>query len=57
MPVTDIYFANDIQFDIWTKHGNQAMTYIFLAVALFILLIACINFMNLATRTSRSSVH
>ena len=49
MPVTDIYFANNTQFDVWTKHGNRSTTYIFLAVALFILLIACINFMNLAT--------
>ena len=49
MPLTDIYFASDTKFDAWTKHGNASMTYIFLAVALFILLIACINFMNLAT--------
>ena len=56
MPLTDVYFANNTKFDAWTKHGNQAMTYIFLAVALFILLIACINFMNLATaRAARRS--
>ncbi len=56
MPVTDIYFASNTKFDAWTKHGNQSMTYIFLAVALFILLIACINFMNLATaRAARRS--
>ena len=56
MPVTDIYFASDTKFDAWTKHGNQSMMYIFLAVALFILFIACINFMNLATaRAARRS--
>ena len=56
MPMTDVYFANNTQFDAWTKHGNPSMTYIFLAVALFILLIACINFMNLATaRAARRS--
>ena len=56
MPVTDIYFAKDAKFDAWTKHGNRSMMYIFLAVALFILLIACINFMNLATaRAARRS--
>ena len=48
-PLTDVYFASNTQFDAWTKHGNRSMTYIFLAVAVFILLIACINFMNLAT--------
>ncbi|WKN42174.1 ABC transporter permease [Tunicatimonas pelagia] len=48
-PLTEIYFANNVQFDMWTKHGNRTMTYIFLVVAVFILLIACINFMNLAT--------
>ena len=48
MPLTDVYFASSTQ-DVWTKHGNRSMTYIFLVIALFILLIACINFMNLAT--------
>ena len=49
MPLTDIYFAGNTQYDAWTEHGNKSMIYIFLVVALFILLIACINFMNLAT--------
>ena len=48
-PMTEVYFASNVQYDAWTQHGNASMTYIFLAVALFILLIACINFMNLAT--------
>ena len=55
-PMTDVYFANDTEFDVWVEHGNQSMIYIFLAIALFILLIACINFMNLATaRAARRS--
>ncbi|MEM8969572.1 MAG: ABC transporter permease, partial [Bacteroidota bacterium] len=55
-PMTDVYFASDTEFDVWVEHGNQSMTYIFLAIALFILLIACINFMNLATaRAARRS--
>jgi putative ABC transport system permease protein len=57
MPLTDVYFAGDTQYDAWTKHGNASMTYIFLAVALFILLIACINFMNLSTaRAARRAI-
>lgn len=48
-PMTEVYFASNVQYDAWTQHGNASMTYIFLAVAGFILLIACINFMNLAT--------
>ena len=55
-PLTDVYFARDVGFDVWAKHGNASMAYIFLVVAVFILLIACINFMNLATaRAARRS--
>ena len=31
------------------KHGDKTVVYIFLSVAILILLIACINFMNLST--------
>jgi putative ABC transport system permease protein len=31
------------------KHGDKAVVYIFLSIAVLILLIACINFMNLST--------
>ena len=31
------------------KHGDKKVVYIFLSIAVFILLIACINFMNLST--------
>ena len=31
------------------KHGNKTVVYIFLSIAVLILLIACINFMNLST--------
>ncbi|MGB3850719.1 MAG: ABC transporter permease [Tunicatimonas sp.] len=48
-PMTAVYFTSNTQYDAWTKHGDASMTYVFLAVAVFILLIACINFMNLAT--------
>jgi putative ABC transport system permease protein len=43
----DVYF-NDAAFD-GIKHGDKSVVYIFLSVAVLILLIACINFMNLST--------
>lgn len=47
LPLKDIYFAND-SFD-GIKHGDKTVVYIFLSIAALILLIACINFMNLST--------
>lgn len=46
-PLKDIYFSSDA-FD-QVKHGNKKMVYIFLSIAILILIIACINFVNLAT--------
>ncbi|MFT3911708.1 MAG: ABC transporter permease [Ferruginibacter sp.] len=46
-PLKDIYFE-DLQFDN-VKHGNKKIVYIFMSIAILILIIACINFMNLAT--------
>ena len=31
------------------KHGDKTVVYIFLSIAILILVIACINFMNLST--------
>jgi putative ABC transport system permease protein len=45
-PLKDIYFEN---IDDSVKHGNKTVVYIFLSIAILILLIACINFMNLST--------
>jgi len=47
-PLTDIYFENASAFDN-VKHGDKKVVYIFLSIAVLILLIACINFMNLST--------
>jgi putative ABC transport system permease protein len=47
-PLTDIHLHSDLTGDI-EPHGNISYIYIFSAVALFMLLIACINFMNLST--------
>ncbi|MBS1745235.1 MAG: ABC transporter permease [Bacteroidetes bacterium] len=46
-PLKDIYFENT-SFDN-LKHGDKTVVYIFLSIAVLILLIACINFMNLST--------
>jgi len=46
-PLPDIYFEN-AAFDS-VKHGDKKVVYIFLSIAILILLVACINFMNLST--------
>lgn len=46
-PLKDIYFQN-IKWDN-VKHGNKKLVFIFMSIAILILIIACINFMNLAT--------
>jgi len=46
-PLKDVYFEDDV-FD-GVKHGGKTVVYIFLSIAILILLIACINFMNLST--------
>lgn len=51
IPVTKIHLYSTRSFELGTG-GNIQYVYIFSAVALFILLIACINFMNLATARS-----
>ncbi len=51
MPVTDIHLQSD-RFPELGVNGSMQTVYIFSAVAIFILLIACINFMNLSTARS-----
>lgn len=46
-PLSKIYFATDAFDNV--KHGNKSMVYIFMSIAILILVIACINFVNLAT--------
>jgi putative ABC transport system permease protein len=47
-PLTDIHLKSDVQLDL-SPGGDIRYVYIFGAIALFMLLIACINFMNLST--------
>jgi putative ABC transport system permease protein len=51
MPLTKIHLHSDTTVELGTNSSIQYV-YIFSAVALFILLIACINFMNLTTARS-----
>ncbi|MGH7455107.1 MAG: ABC transporter permease, partial [bacterium] len=50
-PLTEIRLHSNLRAEL-EPNGNIAYVYIFSAIAAFILLIACINFMNLATAQS-----
>jgi putative ABC transport system permease protein len=52
-PLKDIHLYSDRNYEL-SPSGNIRYVYIFSAVALFILLIACVNFMNLTTARSAS---
>lgn len=47
MPLKEVYLAKDVLGE--QRHGDRSVIYIFLSIAILILLIACINFMNLST--------
>src|SRR5688572_7045034 len=50
-PITRIHLHSEFIADV-PGHGNIQYVYIFIVVAVFILVVACINFMNLATARS-----
>ena len=50
-PLLDIHLYSELS-DELEPNGDIAYVYIFLAIAFFIILLACINFMNLATARS-----
>jgi putative ABC transport system permease protein len=50
-PVEDIYLHSDYGYEV-APNGNIKYLYIFTSIAVFVLLIACINFMNLSTARS-----
>ncbi|MHA4810766.1 ABC transporter permease [Flavitalea flava] len=50
-PLTSIHLHSNLQIDL-PGHGNRQYVNIFFIVAIFILIVACINFMNLATARS-----
>jgi putative ABC transport system permease protein len=47
-PLTDIHLDTEFPDDL-SERGSRQVIYIFSAIAVFMLLIACINFMNLST--------
>lgn len=47
-PLEDIYFEAAGAFDD-VRHGDRTVVYVFLSIAVLILLVACINFTNLST--------
>jgi putative ABC transport system permease protein len=51
IPLTDIHLRSNRQYELGS---NSSITYIYIfsAIALFVLLIACVNFMNLSTARS-----
>jgi len=46
-PLKDVYFEKAAFDDV--RHGDRSVVYVFLSIAALILLIACINFINLST--------
>jgi putative ABC transport system permease protein len=53
-PLGEIYFAHTIKHEAGVKHANRQHVNMFALVAVFILLLACINFINLATARASS---
>ncbi|MBW2411602.1 MAG: ABC transporter permease, partial [Deltaproteobacteria bacterium] len=51
-PLTQIHLYSNLGYD--TDNGNMAYVYAFSIIAIFVLFIACINFMNLSTARSTS---
>jgi len=51
MALTDIHLHSNKSYE-FQANGNVAYVYIFSVIAIFILLIACVNFMNLSTARS-----
>jgi putative ABC transport system permease protein len=50
-PLTSIHLHSDLKWEI-AANGNIVYVYVFLAIALLILFIACINYINLSTARS-----
>jgi len=53
-PFNDIYFARNLQHEKNTKHGNMHLVVAFFIIAILILGIACINFINLTIAKTKT---
>lgn len=53
-PLKDVYFADHTQADFGVIHGNKNNVKLFFAIGIFIIFIACINFINLTTAKASS---
>lgn len=51
LPITDIHLKSHTEFEMEAS-GDISQVYAFIAIAIFIVIIACINYMNLATSRS-----
>ncbi|MBR9854866.1 MAG: FtsX-like permease family protein [Algicola sp.] len=51
-PVTDIYLKSDLKMQDGLKHGDIKFVWLFAAIAVFVLVLAIINFINLSTAKS-----
>ncbi|MFW5707785.1 MAG: ABC transporter permease, partial [Bacteroidota bacterium] len=51
-PIADIYFTDAKMHESMVVHGNKTVSYVLLIIAVFILGIAVINYMNLSTARS-----
>lgn len=53
-PFNEIYFERNLQHESKVKHGNYNLVLIFSAISFLILLIACINFINISTAKAKN---
>ncbi len=53
-PFNNIYFANNLRHEKNTKHGNIHLGVVFSIIAILILVIACINFVNLTIAKTKT---
>ncbi len=53
IPYTDLYFS-DVHIPEEFEHGNMQFVFLFIGIALFIIVIACINYINLTTAKAAS---
>ena len=52
-PLKDIHLTSDLDYE-FEPNGNSVLVYIFIVIAALILIVACINFTNLATARAAS---